>query len=145
MKRKHFFAAIDEKRITSAIAAAEKRTSGRIRVFVSHHRYSDVMPAARRHFRHLGMDKTHHRNAVLIFVAPESQTFALLGDVAIHEKVGDEFWRVLRDQMVPEFKAGRYTEGIVHAIGRAGELLAAHFPAAAAHHSNEPPNAVGKI
>ena len=129
MKQKHFFAKIDDKRIMAAIAHAEAKTSTQIRVFVSHHRCPDPLAAARKQFERLGMTKTRHRNAVFIFVAPESQTFALLGDVAIHEKCGDNFWQAVRDEMIPEFKSERYTEGIVHAIQRAGELMATYFPA----------------
>jgi uncharacterized membrane protein len=128
MKRKHFFAKIDEKQIAAAITQAERKTSGQIRVFVSHHRCPDPMLIACKHFHRLGMAPSHHRNGILIFVAPESQTFALVGDAGIHDKCGDTFWQALRDEMVPEFKAERYTEGIVHAIRRAGELLATHFP-----------------
>ena len=128
MKRKHFLANIDENQIASAIALAEQKTSGQIRVFVSHHRCTDPMLMARKHFHRLGMAKSHHRNGILIFVAPESQTFALVGDAGVHDKCGDTFWHALRDEMIPEFKTERYTDGIVHAIRRAGELLATHFP-----------------
>jgi len=128
MKRKHFLASIEDDQIASAIAAAEKKTTGLIRVLVSHHHCSDAMKVARKHFARMGLGNSHHRNAVLIFVAPESQTFALLGDTGIHEKCGDSFWQALRDEMIPHFKAGNFTQGIVHAINKAGELLAQHFP-----------------
>jgi uncharacterized membrane protein len=130
MKRKHFLSKVDDQQIAGAIGEAESKTSGQIRVFVSHHRYPDPLPAAQRYFHRLGLGKTHHRNSVLIFVAPESQTFALLGDTAIHEKCGEAFWQALRDEMVPYFKADQFTDGITHAIRRAGRLLAEHFPAA---------------
>ena len=85
---------------------------------------------AERQFRHLGMAKTQHHNAVLIFIAPKSQTFAIHGDVAIHQKCGPEFWQTLRDEIVPHLKAAEYTTALVHAIGKAGALLAQHFPVA---------------
>ena len=74
------------------------------------------------------MQQTKHRNAVLIFVAPRSRTFAVIGDEAVHAKCGDAFWRELAGAMTGYFKRGDFTDGLVHGISRAGELLAAHFP-----------------
>jgi uncharacterized membrane protein len=127
MKRKHFFAKIDDKQIASAVARAQESTSGQIRVFVSHHASGNVLSDAQKHFKRLGLGKTHHRNSIFIIVAPESQTFALLGDTAIHEKCGDSFWQALRDEMIPAFKAENYMDGILHAIQRAGGLLSKTF------------------
>ncbi|MGA2445252.1 MAG: hypothetical protein ABSG50_07480, partial [Opitutaceae bacterium] len=41
---------------------------------------------------------------------------------------GDDFWRELADTMTGYFKRGDYTDGLVHGISRAGQLLATHFP-----------------
>ena len=79
MKTKHLLTEMDHDRITAAIATAEKHTSGEIRVYVSHRKVRDPRHAAAHQFVKLGMDKTKHRNAVLIFIAPESQNFAILG------------------------------------------------------------------
>jgi len=142
MKSHHFISNIRNDEITAAIAKAEQKTSGEIRVFVSHHPCRDPMGTAKKHFERLGMTKTHHRNGVLIFVAPESRTFALLGDTGIHEKCGDDFWQALRDEMIPHFKSDRFTEGVVHAVSKAGELLARHFPAGPGDEMNELPNTI---
>lgn len=119
---------IDEPRVVAAIAAAEQRTSGEIRVLVARQPAPDPVAAARAHFVRLGMTQTAARNGVLIFVAPASHTFAVLGDTGIHEKCGDAFWRELADAMGERFKRGEFTDGIVLAIERAAALLAAHFP-----------------
>ncbi len=52
----------------------------------------------------------------------------LVGDTAIHEKCGDPFWQSLRDEMIPHFQSGHFTQALIHAITKAGELLATHFP-----------------
>jgi uncharacterized membrane protein len=39
------------------------------------------------------MQKTRDRNAVLIFVAPRAHKYAVVGDVGVHEKCGEEFWK----------------------------------------------------
>jgi uncharacterized membrane protein len=142
MDRKQFVDQIRDDEITAAIASAEKQTSGEIRVFVSHHSCPDPMRTAQRHFHHLGMAHTRHRNGILIFVAPASRTFALVGDHGIHQKCGEDFWQALRNEMIPHFQSGRYTEGIVHAIAKAGDLLVTHFPNAGGEHKNELPDKV---
>lgn len=119
---------VDEPSIVAAIVAAEQRTSGEIRVLVSHQAAPDAVAAAQNHFERLGMTQTAARNGVLIFIAPASRTFAVIGDTGIHEKCGDAFWRELADAMSEHFKHGDFTEGLVLGIDRAAALLATHFP-----------------
>jgi uncharacterized membrane protein len=128
VKTRHFLNQLEHDRIVSAIAEAEKKTSGQIRVLVSHREVEDPVAAAGKEFHRLGLHRTPQRNAVLIFVAPRSQRFAVIGDQAVHEKCGDAFWTDLTTAMSGHFKQGNFTEGLLHGIARAGELLAAHFP-----------------
>ena len=74
------------------------------------------------------MEKTKHRNAVLVFFAPESRKFAIYGDVGVDQKVGSEFWHTVRDEIVPHLKAGDFTMAIVHAVDRVAARLAGLFP-----------------
>lgn len=121
--------AINHGAVVSAIRAAEGQTSGEIRVVVARGKIDDAMSAAKRHFERLGMTKTAARNGVLIFVAPSSRAFAVIGDRGVHEKCGDAFWRELADAMAERFQHGEFTAGLVHGIERAGTVLAQHFPA----------------
>jgi uncharacterized membrane protein len=119
---------IDDARVVAAIAAAELRTSGEIRVFVTRQATEDPVAAASRQFERMGMTRTAARNSVLIFLAPASHTFAVVGDEGVHEKCGEDFWRELADAMAAHFKRGEFSEGVVLGIERAGTLLAEHFP-----------------
>lgn len=123
--------ALDHARLTAAIAAAEQRTSGEIRVLLAREKAPDPVAAAQKHFNRLGMTKTAARNGVLIYLAPQSRTFAIVGDTGIHEKCGDAFWRLLAAAMEARFKKGEFTEGLVEGIEHAGKLLAENFPRAA--------------
>jgi uncharacterized membrane protein len=114
--------------IIAAIRDAEQKTSGEIRVFISHKNVDDPVAAAQSHFERLGMTKTHHRNGILIFVAPRARKFAVIGDTAVHQRCGDAFWQALAAEMTGHFKKSEFTAGIIHAISKAGELLAAYFP-----------------
>jgi uncharacterized membrane protein len=119
---------IDHDRVVGAIAAAEAKTSGEIRVLVARHKAPDAVAAAQEYFNKLGMANSPRRNGVLIFVAPLSRTFAVIGDSGVHEKCGDAFWSQLAEAMASRFRERDFTGGLVHGIERAGVLLAAHFP-----------------
>ena len=119
---------LDHDRIQQAIAAAELRTSGELRVIIYPRGVDDAVAAAKEEFVRLGMTRTRERNAVLILVAPESHTFAVVGDQGVHARCGSNFWESIAAQMQADFRAGKFTDGIVAAVARTGELLATHFP-----------------
>jgi len=128
MKARHFLDKLQHDKIVAAIREAEKQTSGEIRVFVSRHETQNPVADAQSHFIQMEMDKTREHNGVLIFVAPRSHQFAVIGDGAVHARCGDEFWQALTAEMSGHFKNSDFTQGIVHAIRKAGEILATHFP-----------------
>ena len=117
-----------ESRIVAAIAAAEKATSGEIRVHVESRAGGDALAAARRWFVRLRMDRTRERNGVLLYLAVDDRAFSIVGDRGIHEKVGDDGWASIRDGMQAAFADGRFADGIEDAVRAAGAILAGHFP-----------------
>jgi uncharacterized membrane protein len=128
MHHEHFLNQVSDDVVAKAIADAEKKTTGRIRVFVSHHDVADPVAAAHQHFVHMRMDHTPLRNAVLIFVAPRSHKFAIIGDDGVHKKCGEEFWKRVAEEMGGYFKQEQWTDALVHGIRRAGEVLEEYFP-----------------
>ena len=128
MRTKEFIEKLEHERVSKAIAGAEATTSGEIRVFVQHGDVADPVGAAREQFERLGMTQTRERNAVLIFVAPRAQKFAVIGDKGVHERCGDPFWQTLTQAMRTYFQAQNFTDAVVHAIRETGHLLAQHFP-----------------
>ncbi|MBA3833631.1 MAG: DUF5130 family protein [Chthoniobacterales bacterium] len=128
MRTKEFLSKLDNDHVVRAIASAERQTSGEIRVFIQRGPIDDPLSAAQAQFQKLGMTATRERNGVLIFVAPRSQKFAIVGDEAIHQRCGEAFWQQLVGAMQTHFKAANFTDALVHAIERTGELLAAQFP-----------------
>ena len=125
---RHFFSKLDSDRIVEAIAEAEKKSSGQVRVHVTHRKPENLEQRAERRFEKLGMTRTAHRNGVLIYIAPKLRRFRILGDTGVHEKCGDEFWKETAAEMESHFRRGEFTEGVVKGVQKAGELLAAHFP-----------------
>jgi uncharacterized membrane protein len=128
MKHQDFLDQLNHDGIVAAIRAAEQKTSGEIRIFISHKKVDDAVAAAQTQFEQMGMTKTRHRNGVLIFVAPAARKFAILGDQGVHQKCGDEFWRAVASEISGYFAKSEFTAGIIHGIQKAGELLAVHFP-----------------
>ena len=128
---RHFFSKLDSNRIVAAIAEAEKRTSGEIRVHVTRHKPEKLEERAKRRFELLGMTKTAHRNGVLIYIAPKLRRFQILGDTGIHEKCGDGFWKETAAEIESHFRKGEFTEGIVRGVAKVGDVLASHFPRSA--------------
>jgi uncharacterized membrane protein len=123
-----FFSQLDSERIVGAIAEAERKSSGEIRVHVTRRSPADLEARARRRFELLGMTKTAERNGVLFYIAPALRRFQILGDIGIHEKCGEEFWKETAHGMEEHFRKGEFTEGIVRGIEHVGELLARYFP-----------------
>lgn len=128
MTRDAFLSAIDDARIVSAIQVAEARSRGEIRVHVAQGVVPDARRAAEADFARLGMTATAERNGVLILVAPETQSFAVVGDRGIDEKLPPGFWDEMAAVLAADFRAARFTEGIVSAVTRVADELARHFP-----------------
>jgi uncharacterized membrane protein len=128
MHSKIFIGKLDETKIAAAICMAEQITSGEIRVCVSHRHRADALAAAKKRFWELGMARTPKRNAVLIYFAPLAQTFALWGDIGVHEKCSVEFWQSIADRIASRLKAGQFSEAVNEAVRDVGEMLAGHFP-----------------
>lgn len=128
MKAGEFLSRLAQETIVAAIAEAERQTSGEIRVYISRRDRPDGLAAARERFARLRMHETRERNAVLIYIAPIAQTFAVMGDEAAYALCREDLWNEVRDAMAADFKAGRYSEGVVRAVKLVGEELRRHFP-----------------
>jgi uncharacterized membrane protein len=128
MHPKEFKKRLRHENVIAAIREAEQKTSGEIRVLISHRHVEAPVSEAQKEFVRLGMANSPQRNGVLIFVAPRAHKFAVIGDQAVHEKCGDAFWGELAEAMTGYFRKSEFTEGILHGVKKAGELLAEHFP-----------------
>jgi len=132
MNQKEFLAGIDQQRLVDAIAAAEKETSGEIRVHVQPRvTGGELRDVAERTFERLGMTRTALRNGVLLFIATEESRFVILGDSGIDQKVPPGFWDAIAAKLTDRFRAAEFTEGIAEAILAAGAQLRTYFPRSA--------------
>ena len=142
MRTKEFMSRLDHPRIVAAIADAERKTSGEIRVFIQRGEVEgDPLEFATAKLHELGMTNTAERNAVLILVAPRARKFALVGDEGIHKECGAEFWNQLVATMRDHFKREAFTDALVEGIESVGRALGEHFPRRA-DDRNELPNEI---
>ena len=142
MRTKEFLSKLDHDRIIEAIRGAESKTSGEIRVYIQRGKFeTDPVLLAQKKFQRLGMYKTRERNAVLIFVAPRAHKFAVVGDQAIHEKCGEQFWQHIVDGMQVHFQNEKFSHALTEAVNEVGKVLATHFPRTSAN-ANELPDEI---
>ena len=122
------FSAEQKLLITNAIKAAEKNTSGELRVHIEAKCKADPLDRAAYIFEKLKMHKTELRNGVLFYLAIDDKKFAILGDAGINSKVPANFWEEVKQIAFSHFKDGQIAEGLEKSILKAGEQLKAHFP-----------------
>ena len=123
-----YFSKEEQVRIVSAIQSAEKNTSGEIRVHIDIRCKEDVLDRAAWLFHKLKMDNTALRNGVLIYLAVESRTFAVIGDAGINNIVPENFWEDTKEKMSEKFKENALLDGILTGISEAGQKLKDFFP-----------------
>jgi uncharacterized membrane protein len=128
-QKENFLSATETQQVVAAIKAAEKRTSGEIRVFIeSRCRYVKAIDRAQEIFFQLEMDETEQRNATLLYIATKDKQLAVFGDEGIYKKTGAAFWNNEVAAMLSAFKSQKFAEGIVGCVTDIGEALHHHFP-----------------
>jgi uncharacterized membrane protein len=125
----------DLEAIADAVAAAERETSGEIRVHLERRlprargaAPPDALARATDVFTRLRMHTTAERNGVLVYLAVEDHKLAIAGDAGVHARVGDEYWQRVRDAMVERLRRGQPREAVLHAVAEVGEVLRRFFP-----------------
>lgn len=128
-------------RLVTAIAEAEKATSGEIHIHViAHSRGRDMLALARHVFEGLGLDKTRERNGVLILVSHLDHRWAIWGDSGIHAASGQALWPEAGKILETHFRDNRYAQGLEACVREVGRVLAEKFPAQGAENPNELPD-----
>ncbi|WP_305095468.1 TPM domain-containing protein [Croceibacterium aestuarii] len=80
---------------------------------------------------HIGAEKrTTGRTGIVIYLSMREHRAEIVADEAITSKVEPEVWGDAMAALLAELKQGRVGAGMVAAIGKVGEILAAHLPRA---------------
>lgn len=125
--------------IADAIAKAEGKTSGEIKVLVV--AASSVVPQltkgeqrmalrnrAEKEFVKLGIQNTREKTGVLIMVSLEERMVQVLAGSGINSVVPESIWPEMVQWIVEGIKSGNIAQGISTAVAAIGTLLAEHFP-----------------
>jgi uncharacterized membrane protein len=142
-KEKKLLSASQEEQVVNAIRAAEKNTSGEVRVYVeSRCRFVDPVDRAIEVFFGLKMNDTDDHNGVLIYVALKDHQLAVYGDEGIHARVGKQYWQNSVKQMLQLFNNKDHVAGICQTVNTIGQTLAKEFPYEANDDKNELPDEI---
>lgn len=128
MNAEQFLTNEQEQKVIASIIEAEKNTSGEIRVHLESSHKEDPIKRAQELFHELGMDRTELKNGVLFYVAVDDHKFAIIGDKGIDEKVPDDFWESIKNEVIGEFAHENYDKGLIMGILHCGEKLKNFFP-----------------
>ncbi len=129
----HFLNDDELLRITNKIKETEKITAGEICVTIKEHRHllkrkKSIKELAEEEFFRLGIAKTKDKTGILIFILLEGRQFYILADSGINEKVPEETWHKIKDEMQSMFVKGEFCKGILFGIEEVGKVLSKHFP-----------------
>jgi uncharacterized membrane protein len=142
-KKKPFFSAEENDLIVASIRAAEKQTSGEIRVFVeSKCNFIDALDRAQEIFSQLKMDETEQRSGVLFYAALKDRQLAIFADSGIHQAVGEQYWKDVVKQILVHFNKENYAAGIKECVLKIGDALKTHFPYDGETDKNELPDQI---
>ena len=128
-----FFSDDDFLRISNQIKKAEKTTSGEIRISLKEKRQladrsKSVRQLAEKEFYKLNMNSTRDKTGILLFLLLEEHQFYILADQGINERVTQETWDSVRDEIQVKFHEGNFCDGMIAGIEKVGKILTEHFP-----------------
>lgn len=113
----------EEQRIVRAVANAERGNRGEVRVHLEERCVGPALRRARAVYRLLGLDRTRHDTAVLLYVATRSRVAAVYGGAGIHDPADADFWSGVSDRVARGFAAGDPAGGLSEALGQIGDML----------------------
>jgi uncharacterized protein len=124
----NLLSARDKTRLRHLAESIERETGVEIATLVVP-RADDVPGLARAYFDHVGIGKRGHDNGVLVLVAMDNR--------AIHIELGrgltavirtDDAQRIIDHVIAPQFRHGRFGEGLIRGVEAIGHLVRREAP-----------------
>jgi putative membrane protein len=101
------------------------------RLFLAERRATELAhEQALQEFQRLELSRTAGGTGVLLFVSLFEHRVVVLGDAAIHARVGDAHWDAATRAVLQDVARGRLSEGLCAGVAACGAVLAEHFPVA---------------
>jgi uncharacterized protein len=116
-------------RLRHLVETLERETGAEIAALVLPH-VDDLETFATAYFNHVGIGKREHNNGVLVLVVVDRRRVRIeVGhglETVVTRSAAD---RIITDVMTPEFRAGRYGEGVLRGVEAIAALVrGAHRP-----------------
>jgi uncharacterized membrane protein len=122
-------------RLTSRVAASERRHSGEVRICVEAGlpmsylwRHASARERAVMLFGKLRVWDTANNNGVLIYLLLAEHAIEIVADRGIDSQVDDAEWAAMAQRMSAAFREGRFEDGLTQALEEISALLVEHFP-----------------
>ncbi len=87
-----------------------------------------VKERAVRHFMESGVNNTRDRTGILIFISFLERRIELIADKGINEKIPQEKWNSIVENIIQGIKSGKVIEKLKESILECGKILEKHFP-----------------
>lgn len=87
-----------------------------------------VSHRAVRYFSESGVYQTKSNSGILIFVSYLERQVRIIADTGISEKISQDMWNLIADELSEEMKRGNTKSAFINAINKCGTLLAENFP-----------------
>lgn len=81
--------------------------------------------------------RTKKRTGVFLFISWNEHQALVYGDEGISNKLPQETWDVLIENLLRSFSRGQYEQGILSSLEACGQILKLHFPADPSDESSE--------
>lgn len=127
--------------LVECIRLAEEQSTGEIHVHIDSNTQENNAQVAFDEFVSLCKGKTAELNAVLFHINFQQKYLTIIGDEGIHQKVKQNFWDTLHDEITEGFAQKKYYEALALAIEKTGSKLKKHFPIKG-ENKNELPNEI---
>ena len=119
----------EKMRIAQVLVEIDKKTSAEIHVHIIYWMgSSNPLHLAEKIFHGLKLHESKNRNGILILVSHLDHRFAIWGDRAVHEALGDTLWLKASQTLTNHFRARHYAGGIIACVQELGNELQKHFP-----------------
>jgi uncharacterized protein len=111
-------------RLRHVVEKVERETGAEIAALVVPHA-DDIETLATAYFNHMGIGKRGHDNGVLIMVAVSPRRVRIEVGGGLEATVTPEAARrIIAEIMAPEFRRGRFGEGLIGGVEAVGRLIA---------------------
>lgn len=82
--------------------------------------------------------RTPERNGIILYVSLLERRAEIIGDIGIHQKVGEDFWRQIISTLVADVPRRGLKTALTQAIDSCGQTLSTHFPKTASGQDDLP-------